>query len=332
MYSAVNFAQTTTVVTAPSPAGSGTTLTLAVGGADLLWNVKRTAGTVTQGARSSWTWLTIYPAGQTPTAANAEIVLGYYSGGQFGSTTSSDVISLMRAQQGTAARAIQVGDIVATYPTAESHASGPRALATSPWQPGSFYVWGGAPALQLGTTGPGWSGPAVNGTAEIRNGWTVGGTGGAATNALASSTNFDGKGLIYAPLPQGTTSAQWALSLNGAIPNGFLRVALAAWYSVPVMYLKINPGSYEIYSDQAGTQVITAAGTPASGDQIFLEMRGMTMNATIIKPGVHAFASTATSSNQPNMFAYTRAEAHLYGTVTGGASNLISQVDAVTVM
>ena len=91
-----------TVAGAPSPALSGTSLTLAAAtGA----NFPATSG----GAYNLICW----PSGQEPTQANTEIIRVV--------TRAGDVLSsILRAQEGTAARAIAIGDNVALVPTAKT--------------------------------------------------------------------------------------------------------------------------------------------------------------------------------------------------------------------
>lgn len=81
-----------TVATAPSPASSGTSLTVASG----------------QGSRFGTPpfYATIWPAGSQPSASNSEIVLV--------TAISSDTLTITRAQQGSSARSILVGDQVSS--------------------------------------------------------------------------------------------------------------------------------------------------------------------------------------------------------------------------
>lgn len=88
-----------TVATAPSPATSGTSLVVAAG----------------EGARfpSSGSFpATVWPQGQNPTPANAEIVLV--------TAVSTDTLTITRAQEGTSARTVVVGDYLAATVTAKS--------------------------------------------------------------------------------------------------------------------------------------------------------------------------------------------------------------------
>lgn len=78
---------TTTVATAPSPATSGTSLTVATG----------------TGSRLYDGMAVLHPAGAVPTAANAEVV---------SITVSGDVVTLTRAQESSTARTVVAGDIL----------------------------------------------------------------------------------------------------------------------------------------------------------------------------------------------------------------------------
>ncbi len=92
-----NFAYST-IATAPSPALSGTTIVVAPGQGDLFPVIPFNA--------------TIWPTGVQPTAANAEIVTVY--------GLDSDTFTIVRAQEGTAARSIVVGDQIAATVTSNS--------------------------------------------------------------------------------------------------------------------------------------------------------------------------------------------------------------------
>jgi hypothetical protein len=82
-----NFAYST-VATAPSPAASGTSLTLATGGGALMPTAPFNA--------------TVWPAGAQPLSSNAEIVRV--------TGVAGDVLTIVRAQEGSSARSILVGD------------------------------------------------------------------------------------------------------------------------------------------------------------------------------------------------------------------------------
>jgi prepilin-type N-terminal cleavage/methylation domain-containing protein len=92
-----------TVATAPSPASSGTSLTVASG----------------QGSRFPTPPfdVTVWPAGAQPTASNAEIVLV--------TAVSTDTFTITRAQQGSTARSILVGDQVSAATLPILHVSFP---------------------------------------------------------------------------------------------------------------------------------------------------------------------------------------------------------------
>lgn len=92
-----NFAYST-IVTAPSPAASGTEIVVAEGQGSLFPVVPFNA--------------TIWPTGVQPTSTNAEIVTVY--------GVDSDTLTIVRAQEGTAARSIVVGDQIAATVTANS--------------------------------------------------------------------------------------------------------------------------------------------------------------------------------------------------------------------
>ena len=92
-----NFA-VSTVATAPSPATSGTSLTVASGDGTLFPTAPFNA--------------TVWPAGVQPTAANAEIVRV--------TARATDTLTIARAQEGTSARSIVVGDQIAATITAKT--------------------------------------------------------------------------------------------------------------------------------------------------------------------------------------------------------------------
>lgn len=106
-----NFAYST-VATAPSPATSGLSLVVASGdGAKMPSPAPFNA--------------TIWPTGVQPTSANAEIVTV--------SGVSGDTLTIVRAQEGSAARTVIVGDQIAATITAKTltDAEGNRAPSTN---------------------------------------------------------------------------------------------------------------------------------------------------------------------------------------------------------
>jgi hypothetical protein len=86
-----------TVATAPSPATSGTSLVVATGDGALFPAVPFNA--------------TIWPAGASPLATNAEIVRV--------TNRSTDTLTIVRAQEGTSARTVIIGDQIANTITAK---------------------------------------------------------------------------------------------------------------------------------------------------------------------------------------------------------------------
>ena len=97
------FATLSTVATAPSPAASGTSLTVAAG----------------QGARFPTTPFeaTIWPSGSQPLASNAEIVLV--------TAITNDTLTITRTQEGTSARSIVAGDQIAATSLPTLHVTFP---------------------------------------------------------------------------------------------------------------------------------------------------------------------------------------------------------------
>lgn len=92
-----NFAYST-VLTAPTPAASGTSLVVQSGDGAKFPTVQFNA--------------TVWPAGVQPTAANAEIVRV--------TTIATDTFTIQRTQEGTAARTIVAGDQIAASVTAKT--------------------------------------------------------------------------------------------------------------------------------------------------------------------------------------------------------------------
>lgn len=95
-----------TVATAPSPASSGTSLTV-------------TAGQATRFGTPPFN-ATIWPAGAQPLASNAEIVLV--------TAITNDTFTITRAQGGTSARSILVGDQIASTSLPMLHVTFPLNL------------------------------------------------------------------------------------------------------------------------------------------------------------------------------------------------------------
>lgn len=91
-----NFA-ISTVATAPSPAASGTSLVVAAGDGALFPTPPFNC--------------TIWPIGETPTSINAEIVRV--------TNISTDTLTIARAQEGSSARSVIVGDQIANTITAK---------------------------------------------------------------------------------------------------------------------------------------------------------------------------------------------------------------------
>lgn len=97
--SLANFAQTT-IATAPAPATSGTSLTLATGTGNLYFPASGKYNVVT------------WPGGQSQTAANTEVLRV--------TARAGDALTVVRAQEGTTARNIQANDNLALVVTAKT--------------------------------------------------------------------------------------------------------------------------------------------------------------------------------------------------------------------
>ncbi len=129
-----NFAYTV-VATAPSPASSGTSLVVLAGTGALFPAVPFNA--------------TVWPYGANPATTNAEIVRV--------TNRSTDTLTITRTQEGSSARAIGVGDIIAATITAATivNAEGyPLKFDHAVWSPAdaTTYYWGGFPTGGPGTT------------------------------------------------------------------------------------------------------------------------------------------------------------------------------------
>jgi prepilin-type N-terminal cleavage/methylation domain-containing protein len=92
-----------TVATAPSPASSGTSLTVA-------------SGTGSKFGAAPF-YATVWPAGAQPSASNLEVVLV--------TAVAGDTFTITRAQQGSSARSILVGDQISTASLPMLHVSLP---------------------------------------------------------------------------------------------------------------------------------------------------------------------------------------------------------------
>jgi hypothetical protein len=112
-----------TVATAPSPATSGTSLVVAAG-----------TGTRFPSPNAQGFSASVWPAGANPTPANAEIVNV--------SAISTDTFTIARAQEGTTARAIVVGDQIALTVTAK-HFTDIETRLTNVWTDGTGAPSGG---------------------------------------------------------------------------------------------------------------------------------------------------------------------------------------------
>jgi len=127
-----NFAYSLVTV-APSPATSGTTLTVA--------------------ATTGWPAVpfnaVVWPFGSNPTGANAEIVRV--------TVNSSGAFTITRTQESTSARTIVVGDIISAAPTAKTFTDAEGytiAIGHGSWSPadGVTYYWGAFPIGGPSTT------------------------------------------------------------------------------------------------------------------------------------------------------------------------------------
>jgi hypothetical protein len=126
-----NFAESL-VATAPSPANTGTSLVVTGGEGSLFPTAPFNA--------------TVWPAGEQPTAENAEIVRV--------TTVSTDTLTITRKQEGTRARNIIIGDQIAAAITAQTLLDAETPMMT--WSP--FIVSSGAAtALQTLATATGQS-------------------------------------------------------------------------------------------------------------------------------------------------------------------------------
>jgi hypothetical protein len=128
-----NFAYST-ILTAPSPAASGTSISVQIGDGSKFPDVPFTA--------------TIWPTGSQPTSSNAEVVLvSDYDG--------DDIFTIQRAQEGSAARTIVAGDQIAATITNRTLEDAENPLAF--WSP-FILASGAASGLQTLNNGTGSSG------------------------------------------------------------------------------------------------------------------------------------------------------------------------------
>lgn len=146
-----NFA-VSTVATAPSPATTGTSLTLATG------DGSKFPQPSTDGAFN----LVVWPAGLNPSTTNAEVVRC--------TARAGDVLTITRTQEGTSARTIIVGDQIGLNMTAKLLTDIESALVgTDGWISDSAETW---------TFGSFTAGPPAAGTftvtGDLRTKYTVG--------------------------------------------------------------------------------------------------------------------------------------------------------------
>ena len=130
-----------TVATAPSPATSGTTVVLATG------QGARFADPASKGSYPA----TIWAVGAIPTPSNAEIVLV--------TAKSTDTLTITRAQEGTSARTVVVGDqIAATVTAAVLNSYAPPCVTPADL---GLIAWTSDPILHQGANAP------VNGAGSL---------------------------------------------------------------------------------------------------------------------------------------------------------------------
>lgn len=193
-----------TIATAPSPASSGTSLTLSSGAGALMPAVPFNA--------------TVWPTGVNPLNSNAEIVRV--------TNRSGDVLTISRAQEGTSARSILVGDQFAATITAKTLTDA------------ELTITDGANSVESGTLRL----SNANGVSVGINGSTVTFSHNGLTTAAASNHSHGNPQLNLTNL-SGTTasnSAGFTLSLSAAAGGG-------------------GADGYNILA--AGTQTATTAGT-----------------------------------------------------------------------
>ncbi len=124
------------VIVAPVPATSGTTLTVTLGTGVLFPTAPFNC--------------TIYPAGRSPLITNAEIVRV--------TSVVGDVLTIVRAQEGTAARSIRVGDSIGNTMTVKVFTDIENAVNSISSSVGTIVGGGGIQSLIAGAnsaTGPG---------------------------------------------------------------------------------------------------------------------------------------------------------------------------------
>lgn len=226
-----------TIATAPSPASSGTSLTLSSGAGALMPAVPFNA--------------TVWPTGVNPLNSNAEIVRV--------TNRSGDVLTISRAQEGTSARSILVGDQFAATITAKTLTDA------------ELTITDGANSVESGTLRL----SNANGVSVGINGSTVTFSHNGLTTAAASNHSHGNPQLNLTNL-SGTTasnSAGFTLSLSAAAGGG-------------------GADGYNILA--AGTQTATTAGTV-----LFENSNGITfgMSGSTRITASHNGLTTARASN-----------------------------------
>jgi hypothetical protein len=253
----------TTIIAAPSPPTSGSNISVTAGEGGRFPTVPFNA--------------TIWPAGQAPTPINAEVVRVTFRSG--------DTIGVVRAQEGTTARSIVVGDLIAATVTAKALTdiesgtnfnqfvlSGPldtgiRLATADGADTGTLFLTGGG-AIVTPARGA-FVALAGNEAAGAAGNLTIT-AGGSATGAIIFNTGFVDRGKIH---PSGGFS--WGGTIDPG-PGKFLVAAgspAAAQPHVsldPVGQIQISPGTtaaaivVSFYNSNGNVGSIVTNGTTTS--------------------------------------------------------------------
>jgi hypothetical protein len=290
-----------TVATAPSPAGSGTSLTVAAG------HGARFPQPSTDGAFSA----TVWPSDANPDPTNAEIVLV--------TARSGDVLTIARTQEGSSARSVVVGDRIMLAVTAGmwGNASGVNAtsLGRSSAATGDNSVAVGSSSTALGYA-------TVVGASASGSGW-----GATALGYSASASATSAVALGYYCSSSGTNAT--ALGYNAAasregqhaVANGCFAVGGDSQASQYVLRI--------VTTDATATEVTTSGSTSGYVDIPASRTYACMIKVVAIRTDVSGTAAAWTNI-QAAITRDSTGNCRLLGSVVGGGTTTLCDAGAST--
>jgi len=290
-----------TVATAPSPAGSGTSLTVAAG------HGARFPQPSTDGSFSA----TVWPSDANPDPTNAEIVLV--------TARSGDVLTIARTQEGSSARSVVVGDRIMLAVTAGmwGNASGVNAtsLGRSSAATGDSSVAVGSSSTALGYA-------TVVGASASGSGWGATALG---YSASASATSAVALGYYCSSSGTNATSLGYSASASRegqhAVANGCFAVGGDSQASQYVLRI--------VTTDATATEVTTSGSTSGYVDIPASRTYACMIKVAAIRTDVSGTAAAWTNI-QAAITRDSTGNCRLLGSITGDGTTTLCDAGAST--